>query len=366
MTPNDYLFFRSLRGLATIGVLFIHASGPTITYHINSPYINVVLILNQVVRFCVPLFFFMSAYMYSIKYRNKELQYLPFVVGRLKEVGIPYLAWFLIYLIVRVVTHDIEYQSLNISSISVIFVTGQVAGHLYFIPAIFQFYLLLPIFLRVGKVIVEGNYRLLIYALLFVTSILLYHFRLLYLANQLNGQLFSQGFWIVWWVPFIMLGILYGADRKFPELKLRTLLIVMAISLIFMCYELISSFYSMPFYYNHPFKYERKDAMASFFRPSVCIYALSFLLLCMAALRKKINMNSVLLDRLGVCSFGVYLSHPLISKILLKLFKVFHLNMDYSLLRIPVVFMVGSFLTYCLVLLCDKIYFMRYVMGGSR
>lgn len=74
-----------LRALSTIAVILIHVTG-TILYNSNSKSLtyNSSLVLNQLTRFSVPAFIFLSGFGLALSYK-KESKYLTYLGHRLKK-----------------------------------------------------------------------------------------------------------------------------------------------------------------------------------------------------------------------------------------------------------------------------------------
>ncbi len=74
-----------LRALSTIAVILIHVTG-TILYNSNNKSLtyNFSLILNQLSRFSVPAFIFLSGFGLTLSYK-KESKYLNYISHRLKK-----------------------------------------------------------------------------------------------------------------------------------------------------------------------------------------------------------------------------------------------------------------------------------------
>ncbi len=74
-----------LRALSTIAVILIHVTG-TILYNSNNKSLtyNFSLVLNQLTRFSVPAFIFLSGFGLALSYK-KESKYLYYLIHRLKK-----------------------------------------------------------------------------------------------------------------------------------------------------------------------------------------------------------------------------------------------------------------------------------------
>ncbi len=94
--------------------------------------VNLGFILNQGVRYCVPLFILLSGL--SLSLSGREEKYGDFIWARGKKILIPYLIWTTLYFWVQT-------DSLNVAALLKALFYGSAAPHLYFIVALIQLYL---------------------------------------------------------------------------------------------------------------------------------------------------------------------------------------------------------------------------------
>ena len=109
---------------------------------------NLAFLLNQATRFSVSLFVLLSGF--SLGISRKQESYGTFIRGRALRVLIPYAVWTLLYELFNV-DFDLGAFAAKLSNplwLLRVFLTGQAAPHLYFIPIIFQLYLLYPLLRR--------------------------------------------------------------------------------------------------------------------------------------------------------------------------------------------------------------------------
>lgn len=150
-----------IRGMCIIGILFLHMTAyflaPSLAGY-NS--FKVSLLINQFVRFTLPLFLFFSGFGLAIGYRGGQLK--EFYTKRLKTVVLPYVVWSLIYfLFALTVLNKVPFRAGMVSltgsglgwldllrkfAINLLFGWNYV--HLYFVFLIVQFYLIFPLVYR--------------------------------------------------------------------------------------------------------------------------------------------------------------------------------------------------------------------------
>ena len=125
-----------LRGMAILGVVIGHISAETLYAEITL----LGLFFNQLIRFAVPVFIFLSGMGLSLS--RKPIQgYLHFLWYRLRKLLPLYSLWSIIYLLVD----DVNGPSLALGRIGGALISGGAAYHLYFIPLILQFYMAFPL-----------------------------------------------------------------------------------------------------------------------------------------------------------------------------------------------------------------------------
>lgn len=138
-----------MRGLSMLGVIGIHSG----SYYLSNPIVNIHLFafFDIVTRFCVPIFFFISAFglFYNLKI-NEPFDYKSFMVKRFKTVLLPYLTWSIIYLIYYVFRFN-DSSILNFDTILRYLIFGLCSYQLYFLVLLLWFYLLMPLWIKLVK-----------------------------------------------------------------------------------------------------------------------------------------------------------------------------------------------------------------------
>ena len=138
-----YKNFDYLRGLAIAAVVLIHVTAPTALAEETGG-----IIFNQITRFGVPVFVFLSGWGLTIaESYEKSASYLSFLKNRLAKLLPEYVVWNLIYYLFA---NLVEGESIPIS----VFIRGLFLGmnypHLYFVPLIVLFYVAYPLLTRLG------------------------------------------------------------------------------------------------------------------------------------------------------------------------------------------------------------------------
>jgi surface polysaccharide O-acyltransferase-like enzyme len=129
------------RVIAMFAVIMIHVSSTYIYFESNYEFLgmNIPFVLNQMSRFCVPMFLLLSGASLGL---SSDSGGAKFYRHRLLKIGVPYTCWFFIYLLFNT---EIAKDTLGFWGLLRIFLLGGSAPHLYYITIIFQFYLLFPL-----------------------------------------------------------------------------------------------------------------------------------------------------------------------------------------------------------------------------
>ena len=187
--------FPALRGLAiilvvlnhttTLGTLYPHLWG----YPPPAKWLNfIILTLNQLGVFAVPIFLFLSGCFFAYAVQNKKMkQSYKTVEAGLKNIIWPYLFWSIIFYIEILFLHDQKYTILE-------YVKNLIVGYpLNFVPLLVVYYLVSPLLVRICKR----------YALIVIGAIGLYQLFLIILLNP--GVL---GLTFPGWASFLRIPIL--------------------------------------------------------------------------------------------------------------------------------------------------------------
>lgn len=138
-----------LNTLFCLIVIFIHIiSYPVAAFSANTPEYNVVMIPWRLCSFVVQGFVMLSGVKLFLN-KKENLSFGAYLKGRIKGVIVPYSVCFAVYYLCFFLVYDYTFDA---GFILKKFITGDLVCHLYFIPIIFQFDLLFPLWRRlVGK-----------------------------------------------------------------------------------------------------------------------------------------------------------------------------------------------------------------------
>jgi surface polysaccharide O-acyltransferase-like enzyme len=205
-SPRDQYVNSFLRGLAILAVVIIHTQGSVHGgFWIGSPTWRVFTFTDQLSRMCVPLFVALSGYGFWQKYQGVELKPWEFI-KRQAEKLLP------MYIAASVIAYGILYYfyyrhaSGPLPSLWLQTLTGEADYQMYFVPMIFQLYLLFP-WLRL--LVQKFRWSSLIVAGLF-QGVLYYLYSTHSLPGVINNFLGSDQQEYVWfftWIFYFILGM---------------------------------------------------------------------------------------------------------------------------------------------------------------
>jgi len=135
--------FDLLRGFAILGIVVIHSFSYYNTIDAGDPIVPVAAYLSHLADFGVPVFFFVSAFVLTLRYFDiTDLG--AFYRRRVSVIALPYLAFSALYIAYNFVTVP-EYTATRAAWDIVLF---NATGIFWFIAALLQLYLLFPLLTR--------------------------------------------------------------------------------------------------------------------------------------------------------------------------------------------------------------------------
>lgn len=156
-----------VRCIACIAVVIVHITAIGVTDYIQGSIPQIFsLIINRCLKFTTPIFVFLSGITGFYSYRNRDIDYIPFVIKRVKKVLIAYFVWCVLYYIYFI---RLGFYGFDIVFFIKSFIAGTMSYHLYFVIIITQLYLIGPIFYglikksnnRIGLLLIFGIINLL-------------------------------------------------------------------------------------------------------------------------------------------------------------------------------------------------------------
>lgn len=140
-----------LRGIAITAVVGVHfLAGLPSSIYTSLPFQPLTVFLDQLSRMSVPLFVAMSGFGLTLKYADREFGWGEFLRRRVWKLIPLYVAWSLVYYIVFWFLPSWKPNGTP-NSFLVQLVTGRADYQMYFVPMIFQLYILFPFLRQIMK-----------------------------------------------------------------------------------------------------------------------------------------------------------------------------------------------------------------------
>ncbi|MGO4272558.1 acyltransferase family protein, partial [Paenibacillus sp. TAF58] len=305
-----------VRAIAVIAVIVIHVTSITLTKMSPDQFTYVAsIIVNQLSRFCVPAFLFVSGVLAFHSYKRNS--YTQLIKGKIKDLIVPYVVWTSLGLLLF-----LSFSS-NYKGIIMIFLTGNGPFYqLYYIPLLFQMFVFLPLIIKLA-----GNKKV-------VISILLLNI-LMYVGYQalLVGEVFSKDLvgsassilqsTFVIWMSYFCLGVFaaqyYSKLLEFIKSKSTAFFVAMYVmSAIALIADALLGF-----------GLDKQMELMGYFRVTIMIYSLASLaLLVKLGMRYKLKFVTNLYRN----SFGIYLIHVAVIKVIFMLSSIFFSNLLFIML----------------------------------
>lgn len=301
-----------IRGLAILGVLFVHATSfPTVELAEHSRAYPIYITLNKFGKLGTPTFIFLSSlvlfYTYYHKALNRErLQH--FYQRRVSYIIAPYILWSFAFYLLKL-TGGFETMA-NIQDfdwdrfLGRDLLYGKAHSHLYFVIISIQFYILFPLvlfLLQSQKKLVKWIFLI---GLIGQWGFFFYnHYIWQY---EFKGSLFFS--YLSYYTLGAMVGVYYESVTAWLKEKMKILVPIVTVA------WLASGFYHVYLYYN-VYKYNvyvntRWYELAWNLYTLISVLMLYYIALWFVHKAPAIMKKSLAL--LGAASFGIYLIHPMI------------------------------------------------------
>jgi probable poly-beta-1,6-N-acetyl-D-glucosamine export protein len=306
------------RAVAIIAVVLIHSTSNTIDLPTHSLSFKTGVIIRQFINFAVPVFLFISGYLAKpIQFNTKSI--IPYYKKRTARLMIPYLIWSILGIIFLQSFFDFDLKKILLHLL-----TGRCVGIYYFIIVLFQFTLLTPLLIR----FINNRFVNCVNFLLTPLSMLVYYVLRFKFPNLLAVPWYSLLFCI--WHFFYFFGI-YAKQKLHPNHFRRNLKKYLFLLITFQLLSLLEAALIIKYLANPKFAVSQ-ITISSF------LTSLAFIGLIMAV-KDKLRPNRIL-ELLGSCAFGIFLSHMFILPTIQKAFS--HLSLTHLQ---PVYFLLEAVIT---------------------
>lgn len=278
-----------MRFIACFAVMIVHITATGVTDYVrgSTPYV-LSLILNRSLKFTTPVFVFLSGVTGFYGYRNKEIEYVPFIIKRLKKVVIPYAVWCVVYYLVFI---KLGYYALDLKFFIKSFFLGNMSYHLYFVIIITQLYLAGPLLYGIMK---KCGRRIPLLVLSAVITALCVE----YIRFNMSDRIFLK------YMFFYMLGMYVTLEyNKFTGWIERHKGLTLAGYVFFAVLYTVASHYDMKIYTYAWFAFSFASILFAY-----CI-GLSF--------KSRLVKLYGFIKLFGQSSYYIYLMHPLILTLMI-------------------------------------------------
>ena len=275
-------------------VVFIHISSHAVSNFVRpSAAYTLIFVPWRLSAFVVQGFIFLSAVKYFLKSEN-EFNYFSFMMKRLKAVYMPYVAVVALYYI-YFMHHG--YFGFSIKEFVFYVLSGSLVSPFYFIVAIMQFYLLMPLWI---KMVDNMSFPVAI-VISFVIMLVTKHYFPLALSGfeKISGytdRIFTT--YLIYWTAGCYLGRNYDKVCEYIKKNILALAVFFA----------VAGTADLYFSYNG-FVYGQYFSFTENLHMIYCISAIAFLFCLGRWLR---NIKIPFLKQLDSVSYNVYLIHCLI------------------------------------------------------
>ncbi len=215
-----------LKGVAIAAVFLIHFTTDWHSFSSNTIWDFLWFCLNQLLRFCVPLFVALSGYALTFKYKDTNPNLPKFILDRAKKLLPIFFAWAVFLLLLGFVIPELRSWNSDLSMWRMLF--GIVDYHLYFVPMIFQLYLVFPMLLKYTK----SHPVSILVASFVIQSLAIYATEQLILNTNAGSTWWTdqqQYVWSFFWVFYFVLGMVL-AKHKINERRVSLLLTLTVLS----------------------------------------------------------------------------------------------------------------------------------------
>lgn len=308
MKPQTHSGFISreqtvlLKGFAILGVLILHLFS-AFPFDISSlhPASISIIVLDQLSRFCVPLFVATTGYGFMQKYKDKKLEPIPFYILRLKKLLPLFFLWSAVSLFLLQLD-PIWNKPISVFPLWIRFFIGQADYHLYYVPMLCTLIFLFPI---LKNAIEKHAYLTIGTSLVLQSSLYVFydHFAEVFSRSSIviNDQ--AQYLFALSWILYFTLGMFLGYKRH----KVSPFFALFLVGIgLFWTFRTVFVGYS-----------QTKDLVSlfRFTKLPILVYSSGFVLFFLQFSAFFPHWMKKIFMFLGSQSFVIYLSHPLIFRI---------------------------------------------------
>lgn len=314
--------FDAFRLFAAICVVVIHVSASAMTkFQTGSSLQLITTLINGIALFAVPGFIAISGLTIQLSYQSRSLVIGTFFKKRILTLALPYMIWTLIYYL------DQLYFSNAVFSVTEYLkhlFWGTAFYHLYFMPIIFQFYLLYPLFhwlLKRINPMIFMSLTIILFVFYLGSSFTL--FAQIDMPWPIKPEIPYSDRFFMSYLPFYALGLIMGQYYPWVLNHLKMI-----------------TFVTLPFYFlsemshllgriNY-FVYQKNSTWQLPLAWELSSFCAIILLISLFSWFRRNGWMSPQINKLSALTFTLYLSHPLILQLCeLKLGVIANLSLSF-------------------------------------
>ncbi|UTA69830.1 acyltransferase [Emticicia sp. 21SJ11W-3] len=334
----------NLRVMATLTVVLLHAAGYGSLHVKKIPLTDwwICHIINVFGRFAVPVFVMLSGYLLIVKY--EELS--SFIKKRFSRIFVPFLIWSLLYMIwsnFKGVPSERTPWALGDFISKILAGNGGGSGHLWFVYMLLGIYAITPVISRWIKGTetsanpLTKRTEILYFLVLWFTGNVVYTLLNKWFGIEIKFELrYFSGF-----IGYFVLGYWLGnSGTILPKSLLILSFLASWVLTAYICYDVS--------WQAGIYVYDYTDYL------SVPVMLMSVLMFLLFKQHYDKPFAPGIMAELDMSSYGMYLVHALILRILSR---QFHINFTWihPLVGIAVHFLLGAVISYLIVKIISKI-----------
>lgn len=335
-------YISNLRVLATFSVILLHTAADFVLRFGEMP-LNVWHVANlwdAITRFCVPVFVMISGAV--LLGRDEDLG--AFMRKRLNRIIIPFLFWSIVYVVYYNYSWLFRYSILSTAKLTIIEVFKGAAVHLWYLFMIIGIYLFIPIIRKWTIVFKENEIRF--FLVMWMVTVLVSFFNV-ELLKKFNLIYFSS------FLGYLILG--YYLDK----IALVNIRLWLWVSVALIVVGFLATFIFT--YHASLTGNEFVSKYYGYLTPNVILTAIGVFLL----FRLRFTKTSNIVLSMDKHSFGIYFIHIIVLTTLKQLVDSESFLFNPFMLGLYIIGLALSTLviSYIIVLLLDKIPFLRKLIG---
>lgn len=326
----DYLDW--FRVFACIAVVTIHVTAAAIALYLpkSLPQVTITMI-NGFTLFAVPAFILISGYTFMVVYEKKDIDFATFFKRRVSIIVLPYLLWNIFYTLYAM---RLSHLPFSWSTLGYNLLTGKAFYHLYFMPLIFQFYIL---FIPLKKLVDRVHW-----AILFPLTLIFHYFY----TTQIKASIPLSDRVFLSYMIFYMIGMLLGRYHLKVVQSIKVwifpVLVLYGVSEYFYVSDRVNYFVYQA---NSPFQLPYSWELSS--------VASVLVILALCVQLQKWSFGTQIARRFSSVSFDVYLAHPLVLSLLSIYFG--RLGIHSTTLQVVVSWSLGILVPFAIAILIKNI-----------